>query len=465
MMSRREVFSRRVPAYRKDPCLFFAEVTGFAPDPWQKEAARAIAQHRKVSIRSGQGVGKTAFEANLVLWFLSCFPYPRVVCTAPTRQQLNDVLWSEIAKWQERSSLLQSMLVWTKTRVYLKGQEKRWFAVARTATKPENMQGFHEDNMLFVVDEASGVADPIMEAIQGTLSGDNNRLLMCGNPTQNTGTFHDSHTIDSQSYYCMKVSSRDSPRTNKQNIEDLERKFGKDSNVVRVRVDGEFPENEDDVFIPIGLVTKAVNAEKIVHSVPGRLSIGVDVARFGNDDTAIAISVDGEVRPIISRHGQDLYATADDIIAQYKALRTEFPRYRGMVYAVVDDTGVGGGVTDILAREKTRQRLNYLMVVPVNFSSAVPDKEAATRYADISTWMWSVLRDMMTAGTLQLPNDNTLIGQLTTRKYIFSGTPAKIKLEAKDALKKRGLSSPDRADAVALSQYEGGIFDVRSLIT
>lgn len=183
----------------------------------EKEAATAIAQHRKVSIRSGQGVGKTAFEANLVLWFLACFPYPRVVCTAPTRQQLNDVLWAEIAKWQERSPVLQAMLVWTKTRVYMRGHEKRWFAVARTATKPENMQGFHEDNMLFVVDEASGVADPIMEAIQGTLSGDNNRLLMCGNPTQNTGTFHDSHTVDAQSYYCMKVSSRDSPRTNKQN--------------------------------------------------------------------------------------------------------------------------------------------------------------------------------------------------------------------------------------------------------
>lgn len=71
-------------------------------------------------------------------------------------QQLNDVLWAEIAKWQERSPVLQAMLVWTKTRVYMRGHEKRWFAVARTATKPENMQGFHEDNMLFVVDEASG---------------------------------------------------------------------------------------------------------------------------------------------------------------------------------------------------------------------------------------------------------------------------------------------------------------------
>lgn len=318
--------------------------------------------------------------------------------------------------------------------------------------------------MLFVVDEASGVADPIMEAIQGTLSGDNNRLLMCGNPTQNTGTFHDSHTVDAQSYYCMKVSSRDSPRTNKQNIADLERKFGKNSNVVRVRVDGEFPENEDDVFIPMALATKAVNTEPLEHCTPVRIAIGCDVARFGNDDTAIAQNIDGDIQKLVTRHGQDLYATADDIIAIYKTLRAAYPQYRGLIYAVIDDTGVGGGVTDILNREKIRQKLTRLMVVPVNFSSAVPDKEAAGRYADIATWMWAVLRDMATAGTLHIPNDSTLIGQLTTRKYIFSGAPAKLKLESKDALKKRGLTSPDRADAVALALYEGGIFDVRSLI-
>ena len=245
---------------------------------------------------------------------------------------------------------------------------------------------------------------------------------------------------------------------------DLERKFGKNSNVVRVRVDGEFPENEDDVFIPMALATRAVNAEPLEHNVPARISIGCDVARFGNDDTAIAQNIDGDIQKLVTRHGQDLYATADDIIAIYKALRAAYPQYRGLIYAVIDDTGVGGGVTDILNREKIRQKLTKLMVVPVNFSSAVPDKEAAGRYADIATWMWAVLRDMATAGTLHIPNDSTLIGQLTTRKYIFAGTPLKLKLEGKDALKKRGLTSPDRADAVALALYEGGIFDVRSLI-
>ena len=107
-----------------------------------------LAENPKVAIKSGQGVGKTGMEAVALLWFLSCFPYPRVVATAPTKQQLHDVLWSEISKWMSRSPLLSSILKWTKTYIYMIGNEKRWFAVARTATKPENMQGFHEDNII-----------------------------------------------------------------------------------------------------------------------------------------------------------------------------------------------------------------------------------------------------------------------------------------------------------------------------
>ena len=101
----------------------------------------------------------------------------------------------------------------------MKGHDKRWFAVAKTATKPENMQGFHEDNMLFIVDEASGVADIIMEAILGTLSGENNKLLMLGNPTKTSGVFYDSHTVDRALYKCHKVNSENVASVNKKNIE------------------------------------------------------------------------------------------------------------------------------------------------------------------------------------------------------------------------------------------------------
>lgn len=240
-----KTFRKRQRLYQRDPVLFSKEVVHFEPDKWQADALMDLADPtaRRVSVRSGQGVGKTGIEAIATLWFLSCFPFARVVATAPTRQQLNDVLWAEIAKWQARSPLLAVILKWTKTYVYMSGMEKRWFAVARTATKPENMQGFHEENMLFIVDEASGVAEPIMEAILGTLTGANNKLLMCGNPTKTSGTFYDSHANAKvrPMYRVHRVSSRDVARTDKENIAMMERRYGKDSNVVRVRVDGEFP--------------------------------------------------------------------------------------------------------------------------------------------------------------------------------------------------------------------------------
>lgn len=253
-VQRKQFFQNRIPIYRKNPVLFAQEVLRFKPDKWQKDALMDLGENPKVAIKSGQGVGKTGLEAVALLWFLCCFPYPRIVATAPTKQQLHDVLWSEVSKWQSKSPLLSEILKWTKTYIYMVGNEKRWFAVARTATKPENMQGFHEDNMLFIVDEASGVADPIMEAILGTLSGENNKLLMCGNPTRTSGTFYDAFNADRAIYKCHTVSSADSPRTNKQNIESLIRKYGRNSNVVLVRVFGEFPKQEDDVFIMLSLI-------------------------------------------------------------------------------------------------------------------------------------------------------------------------------------------------------------------
>lgn len=452
-MKSKGFLKQRIRMYRQNPLLFFREVTHFQPDPWQEEAARIIAKDRRLAVRSGQGVGKTAFEANMVLWFLVCFPYPRVVCTAPTRQQLNDVLWAEIAKWMERSPIIGLILHWTKTRVYMKGYEKRWFAVARTATKPENMQGFHEDNMLFIVDEASGVADPILEAIVGTLTGENNKLLYCGNPTKATGSFADAFGRDSESWKTMTVSSRDSPRTNKENIAALEKKYGKNSNVVRVRVDGLPPLAEDDVFIPISIAEKAAMNEPVEHIRPSRIAIGVDVARFGDDQTVLSINIDNDIVSIRKRHGQDLYKTAEDILAAYIELKEYYPEAL-MIYAIIDDTGLGGGVTDILRHEQESRDLQDLEVIPVNFGSAVPDKEAAQNYADIATWMWSLIRDKAQNGVLHIPNDTELIAQLSTRKYAFAGTPPKIKLESKDSLKKRGLPSPDIADSVALALYE-----------
>lgn len=116
---RKLFFQKRIPEYRKNPVKFAREVLRFEPDEWQRGALLDLADNPKVAIKSGQGVGKTGLEAVALLWFLCCYPYPRIVATAPTKQQLHDVLWSEVSKWMSKSPLLSEILKWTKTYIYI----------------------------------------------------------------------------------------------------------------------------------------------------------------------------------------------------------------------------------------------------------------------------------------------------------------------------------------------------------
>ena len=118
---RKRFFQKRIPVYRKNPVIFAREVLLFKPDEWQMAALMDLAENPKVAIKSGQGVGKTGLEAVALLWFLCCHPYPRIVATAPTKQQLHDVLWSEVSKWMSKSPLLSEILKWTKTYIYMVG--------------------------------------------------------------------------------------------------------------------------------------------------------------------------------------------------------------------------------------------------------------------------------------------------------------------------------------------------------
>ena len=113
--------------YYDNPVAFFEEILDMTPDDWQRDVLNDLVQYPKISVRSGQGVGKTALEAGAVIWFLVCRPYSRVIATAPTMQQLYDVLWAEIAKWLN-NSLVKDLLKWTKTKIYMVGDEERWFA-------------------------------------------------------------------------------------------------------------------------------------------------------------------------------------------------------------------------------------------------------------------------------------------------------------------------------------------------
>lgn len=445
--------------YYDNPVAFFEDILNIKPDDWQANVLNDLARYNRISVRSGQGVGKTALEAGAILWFLTCRPYARVVATAPTMQQLYDVLWAEIAKWLSDSKI-KSILKWTKTKVYMVGDEERWFATARTAVKPENMQGFHEDHMLFVVDEASGVADPIMEAILGTLTGVDNKLLMCGNPTKLEGTFYDSHTADLDKYKCHKVDSRTSKRTSQDNIEMLIRKYGKDSDVVRVRVYGDFPKRSLDALIALETVELAMDNELPEEEIKTatRLHIGVDVARFGDDSTIITSRLGMMFFPQEKYTKKDTMQTVGNVINTFRNFKKKYPHIQDC-YIKVDDTGVGGGVTDRL--KEVANELNLpLKVIAVNNGESATDGF----YHNLGSQLWGSLKELLEENmsnslqgkeeaAIKLPKDEELIKQLTQRKYKMSSR-GKIQLERKEDMKARGLDSPDKADSLTLCLYE-----------
>jgi hypothetical protein len=332
------------------------------------------------------------------------------------------------------------------------------------------MQGFHEDNMLFIIDEASGVADPIMEAVLGTLSGVNNKLLMCGNPTRTSGTFFDAFNADRSLYKCHTVSSADSPRTNKENIQSLIRKYGEDSNVVRVRVKGEFPNQEDDVFIALSIIEHCCMLDLPDEALIRRISFGVDVARYGSDETVIARNVGGNITLPITFRGQSLMTTVGKIVQLYRKTIADFPAYRGKIYVNIDDCGLGGGVTDRLEEVRREEKLTRMEIVPVNEAGKVPDdviKDGVTKacdlYDNLTSYLWGTVKDLLIAEELSLQNDNELVAQFSCRKYRLTSR-GKILLESKEEMKKRGIDSPDRADAVSLSCYEKKMFNIGSLV-
>ena len=167
--------------------------------------------------------------------------------------------------------------------------------------------------------------------------------------------------------------------------------------------------------------------------------------------------------------------TTGEIVRLYREIIQIYPQYQGPIYIVIDDTGLGGGVTDRLEEVKQEDNLFRMTIVPVNAASRVPDDvveigsgkiKACDLYDNLTTYMWANIRDKLEQRVLyleKLSKDNELIAQLTCRKYKLTSR-GKIQLESKDDMRKRGIGSPDRADVVALSLYEANVFDIRSLI-
>lgn len=421
--------------YRRDPVAFVRDAFCAQPDGWQAQALTALADGRSIAVRSGHGVGKTAMLAWTTLWGL-LVAGAVIPCTAPTQATLEVNLWQEIKRWLQRNPELAAELELTSRQIRLR-QDPTIFAVARVARAREGLAGFHAARLIYVIDEAPGVPEELMQVVEGALTTENAICLMAGNPTKPTGYFVDAFGRNAARWHAITVNAEDSPRVSKQWVRDMETTWGRDSDVYRVRVLGLPPQGEAHGFITFKLVNQAVTT---TLAPDGPLILGVDPARYGADKSAIVARRGMKVIDIRSRHGVGNPEAAAWVaqVTQELAHDGEKPTIR------VDDAGLGGGVTDLL-NVMIQQGTLDATVYPLTFGG-----KGDTNYATNTGVWWGRLRTLMQNGQLNIPDDPELAQQLTTRTFA-TNLAGKIVLEPKDHMAGRGVPSPDKADALALA--------------
>jgi hypothetical protein len=373
-----------------------------------------------------------------MLWFLFLRFPNKVVVTAPTSGQLFDALFAEMKRWiNELPRNLKDMVTVKSDRVELTAAASEAFISARTsrAETPEALAGVHSEHVLLVIDEASGVPEKVFEAAAGSMSGHSATTVLLSNPTRSSGTFYESQTRMANSWWTRRWSCVDSPLVSDEFVDEMRMRYGEESNAFRIRVLGEFPLADDDTIVPYHLAEAAMKRD--IEVAPNTRAVwAIDPARFGTDRTAFCKREGSVITEIKSWRGLDLMQTVGRVMAEYDAL----PPSQQPSEILVDSIGIGSGVVD---------RMHELgaPVRGVNVAEAPSMKET---YNNLRTELWFKCKAWLEDRSCKLPNDDELLADLTGIRYAFTSS-GKMAAESKDAMRKRGLRSPDLADAVCLT--------------
>jgi hypothetical protein len=418
------------------------------PEPWQGDVLRRVSSVSLddavlEAVASGHGVGKSALVSWLILWSLSTATDTRGVVTANTETQLKTKTWAELAKWHRRF-IGKELFKLEATSVFSTDPDRartwRFDMIPWSERNSEAFAGLHNQGrravMLF--DEASAIPDVIWESASGFLTdAETERLwLAFGNPTRSTGEFRRKF-LDGSGWRTTQLDARSVSFTNHDLFKRWGDAYGEDSDFFRVRVRGVFPRTGELEFISQALVAAARVRDAATHRFDP-LVLGVDVARYGEDESVIVIRKGRDARSMdaIRLRGVSTMELASRVIETAQALRADA--------VFIDGGGVGGGVVD-------RCRQLRLDVHDVQFGGRADRADVASqgeRYANKRAEMWGAMRAWLQGGAI--PDDRELEEQLVGTTYGFNGRD-EIQLERKSDLKTRGLPSPDWADALALT--------------
>ena len=416
------------------PALEFVERTlGEKPYEKQKDILRLVdSEARRISVVGCNGSGKDWTAARIVLWWVHRYSPAKAIVTGPTLRQVEDIVWNEVrfAHGKAADKFPGTML---KSRYDIDAQT---FALGFTSNSPYKILGFHSPHLLAVITEAHAVPDDYYRAVRRL---NPSKLLLTGNPFNTSGVFYDSHHRNRHLWETVQIGAHDTPNIKEgrivvpgmitlEDMEDYKREWGEDSSMYIGSVLGQFPENLDDMVVPLSAAKAAVERNL---EPEGEVIVACDVARKGHDHTVVMRRQGGVARIVRRVRGYDTM--------EVSGILKSYCDESGADVLVIDDVGVGGGVTD-------RVREVELATARIEEFNGGKAAKRTDRFSNRNAEVWWAMRDYYLDGMLDTENDDNLIGQVSSRAFSLDSR-GRIKLQSKREMS----DSPDEADALAMT--------------
>lgn len=468
--------------YEEDPVGFIEKGIGESLWTKQKEIVNSVRDNKRTAVPACHAPGKSHIAARIIAWWIAIHPVgtAQVVTTATTFRQVKNILWPHIRKLVKKTNLggEVSQVEWK-----IDG-ELVAFGFSPADTDETAVQGIHAPHLLVVVDEAGGLSQTLGVALESLMTGGHTRLLLLGNPpTDNEDSWFE-RACNSDLYNVIPIGAYDTPNFTGESagicrtcpasvaehsvgthlvdetwVRDVINEFGDDSAFVEARVHARFPRMSTNRTIPFGWLESCTENDNPL--VDNKIKLGVDVAADGGDEFVIAWA-DGYVGTVRHRSSGSANANPVDVagvVLQQIKEAEQIHRERQIkepVIVKIDSIGVGWGVTGILKRWRDEQ-MHSAVIVAVNVAERAKDSgkfhnQRSEMWWNFRTLVQPITTDQGVTQNIRLEVDTKALAQLSGPTY-KSDSSGRIVIESKKDMKRRGMKSPDRAEALLLAFY------------
>lgn len=437
--------------WKADPVFFVQSQFGVEPDGWQADGLKLFPDERRLCFRASKGPGKTAVLAWMIWNFIVTRPLAQIAVTSLSRDNLQDGLWKELAKWFDRSVFLQSMFTSGKTRIVSKEKPelcwisaRSWSKSADSTQQANSLSGLHSDYMMFVLDEVGDTPDSVMAAAEaGLATGKETKIVMAGNPTNLAGPLYRACTTERHLWKVIEINSdpdnpKRSPRVSVQWAKEQIEKYGRENPWVLVNVFGQFPPSSFNTLLGPDQVSAAMqkHLQDTMYSHEAKI-LGVDPGRFGGARSVIFPRQGlAAFEPVVLRPDRSVKNWTGTFAAR---IAQAFDKWKADICFIDDTGGWGSGILDALIA-------GGYNALGVNFGAQALDSK---RYKNRRCEMHFLAAECIKNGGA-LPFSPELQREATATTYWFRN--GKFELEEKEQVsEKLGGESPDLWDAYVLT--------------